>query len=210
MCIRDRSKVVPVEEAPDDYAACLDRLWPYADYVVVNVSSPNTPGLRDLQATRALGEILRRLLDLDAAKARTASGGPRPMLVKLAPDLPDEQVDEVVDLVLDIGLDGLVVSNTTLAREGLSSPHADQPGGLSGLPLATRSSELVARVRDRAGERLAIIGVGGIFDASDVREKLAAGASLVQLYTALIYEGPGLVRSILSDLTAAEEDAQES
>lgn len=197
-----KSKVVPAEEAPDDYAACLDRLWPYADYVVVNVSSPNTPGLRDLQATRALGDIMRRLLDLDAEKARTASGGPRPMLVKLAPDLPDEEVDDIVDLALDIGLDGLVVSNTTLAREGLSAAAAGQAGGLSGRPLAARSSELVARVSDRAGDQLDIIGVGGIFTAADVREKLDAGASLVQLYTGLIYEGPGLVRSIVSELAA--------
>ncbi len=197
-----KSRAVPLAEAPADYSASLDRLWPHADYVAVNVSSPNTPGLRSLQDTDALDAILRRLLDLDAGKARAAPGGRRPMLVKLAPDLIDEQADEIVDLALDIGLAGLVISNTTIAREGLASSRAGEPGGVSGRPVRELSTAMIRRAAERARGRLAIIGVGGIFGPRDAVDKLDAGADLVQLYTGLIYRGPGLPRAIVAPLAA--------
>ena len=199
-----RSKVVPPERAAGDYAASLARLWPYADYVAVNVSSPNTPGLRDLQATGPLGEILDAVDEVNRGMARTRGPARRPLLVKLAPDLSDEQVDAAIDLALDRGLGGAIVSNTTLARDGLRSPAelTAHEGGLSGAPLRERSTALVRRVAERAGGRLVVVGVGGVFDADDAWQKLAAGASLVQLYTGLVYGGPGTARSIAAGLLA--------
>jgi dihydroorotate dehydrogenase len=177
-----KSRAAPAHAAPDDYARSADALWPYADYLVVNVSSPNTPGLRDLQEVEALERIV-------TAVARVA---PKPLLVKLAPDLAPEAIDEAVDMALERGLAGVVVSNTTLAREGLRSPGrlAAQAGGLSGRPLRAKSTNLVRRVAERAAGRLAVVGVGGIFTADDVWEKLAAGADLVQVYTGFVYGGP--------------------
>ena len=177
-----KSRSASPAAAADDYARSADALWPYADYLVVNVSSPNTPGLRDLQEAEALDRIL----------AAVAAVAPKPLLVKLAPDLAPEAVDEAVDLALARGLAGVVVGNTTLSREGLRSPAnlAAEAGGLSGRPLRARSTELVRRVAERAAGRLAVVGVGGVFTADDVWEKLAAGASLVQVYTGFVYGGP--------------------
>jgi dihydroorotate dehydrogenase len=197
-----KSRVVPAGSAPGDYAASLERLWRHADYVAVNVSSPNTPGLRDLQAAGPLGEILAALEEVNAAQARARGGAPRPMLVKLAPDLEPEQVDAVVDLALERDLDGVIVANTTLSREGLMSPPAlaRQEGGLSGAPLRARATALVRRVAARAEGRLVVVGVGGVFTADDAWDKLAAGASLVQVYTGLVYGGPGTARAIAAGL----------
>jgi dihydroorotate dehydrogenase len=177
-----KSRSTPAANAADDYARSADALWPYADYLVVNVSSPNTPGLRDLQEAEALDRIL----------AAVAAVAPRPLLVKLAPDLAPEAVDEAVDLALERGLAGVVVGNTTLSRKGLRSPAplAAEAGGLSGRPLRARSTELVRRVAERAAGRLAVVGVGGVFTADDAWEKLAAGAALVQVYTGFVYGGP--------------------
>lgn len=199
-----KGRATPVARAAADYGAVVERVWPVADYLVVNVSSPNTPGLRELQARSHLAEILRvvRFVDVEAAARH---GGPsRPVLVKLAPDLEDEQVDAVVDLALELELEGLVVANTTLSRAGLRSPGAlaREEGGLSGRPLRSRSTELVGRVAERAGGALTIVGVGGIACGQDAWDKLVAGASLVQLYTGLVYEGPGLVRRINRELLA--------
>lgn len=199
-----KSRAVPPESAAADYATSLERLWDHADYVTVNVSSPNTPGLRDLQAAGPLGEILAALDEVDRGLARARGGAPRPLLVKLAPDLEPRQVDAVVDLALERGLAGVIVANTTLSREGLASPPAltQRAGGLSGAPLRERSTALVRRVAERAAGALVVVGVGGVFTADDAWEKLAAGASLVQVYTGFVYGGPTTPRSIAGGLLA--------
>ncbi|MDP9864580.1 MULTISPECIES: quinone-dependent dihydroorotate dehydrogenase [Streptosporangium] len=177
-----KTKVVPESEAVHDYVASAKELAPLADYLVVNVSSPNTPGLRDLQAV----ELLRPLLQ---AVKEVADGTPRrtPLLVKIAPDLADGDVDAVADLALELGLDGIIATNTTISREGVSSTET---GGLSGRPLKARSLEVLRRLRARVGDRLVLVSVGGVEDVDDVWERLLAGATLVQGYSAMIYEGP--------------------
>ncbi|MEV0890114.1 quinone-dependent dihydroorotate dehydrogenase [Promicromonospora sp. MEB111] len=183
-----KSKVTPPEFAAADYATSARLLAPWADYLVVNVSSPNTPGLRDLQATESLRPILEAVrAAADEATTGTAAGkgtGRRiPLLVKIAPDLANEDVDAVADLVLELGLDGVVAVNTTIG-------HDRGPGGLSGPPLLGRGIEVVARLRERLGTGPVIIGVGGITRADDVRAYLRAGADLTQGYTSFVYEGP--------------------
>ena len=199
-----KSKITEAAAAPGDYAASLELLWPFADYVTVNVSSPNTPGLRDLQATGPLGDILAALEAVDARLAAAHGMPPRPVLVKLAPDLAPGQVDAAVDLARERGLAGVIVSNTTLARDGLVSPPdlTTREGGLSGAPLRERATAMVRRVARRAGGDLVVIGVGGVFTADDVWEKLAAGASLVQIYTGFVYGGPWTPRTIAAGLIA--------
>jgi dihydroorotate dehydrogenase len=185
-----KNKDTPLERAVDDYLAAARRLGPLADYVALNLSSPNTPGLRSLQAPAVLGGLLRSV--------RQEVRG-RPMFLKIAPDLTDEEIDEVVQVALDSGTDALICTNTTLARP-FEHPVAAEAGGLSGRPLTARATAVVRRAF-RAGQgRLPIIGVGGIFDAQDAWEKICAGASLIQLYTGFIYGGPGLVREVLDGL----------
>lgn len=178
-----KNKTTPADRAADDYAACARELAPWADYLVVNVSSPNTPGLRDLQTTAELRPILAAARS--AADEATAAAGVRraPLLVKIAPDLADEDVDEVAALVAELGLDGVVAVNTTIG-------HDRGPGGLSGPPLLERGLEVVARLRERLGSDPVIIGVGGIAGADDVRAYLRAGADLTQGYTSFVYSGP--------------------
>ena len=195
-----KSRVTPLEHAADDYATSARLLAPYADYLVVNVSSPNTPGLRDLQAVEALRPVLeavRVAADEATAKARRA---PVPLLVKIAPDLSDEDIDAVADLSAELGLEGVVAVNTTIA-------HDEGPGGLSGPPLLARGLDVVARLRDRLGPDTVIVGVGGITTGADAREYLAVGATLVEAYTGLIYEGPFFARRITHALTADERRA---
>jgi dihydroorotate dehydrogenase len=198
-----KSKVTPLEEAQRDYVESLDRLWPYADYIVVNVSSPNTPGLRDLQDSVALGGILDDLVDLNRVKASLTGSRRRPILVKVAPDLSDDQFDAAVDQVQAAGVHGIIVCNTTLSRSDLRSESrlVSESGGLSGAPLAARSLELLRRSVERAPD-LPVISVGGVATVDDVWQRLAAGASLVQLWTALIYGGPTLVARINRGLVA--------
>lgn len=198
-----KSKATPLEDAKRDYVASLDRLWPYADYIVVNVSSPNTPGLRELQESVALGGILEELVELNRIKASLTGARRRPILVKVAPDLTDEQFDAAIDQVQAVGVHGVIVCNTTLARDGLHAPAelAAETGGLSGAPLAGRSLAMLRRAVARAPD-LPIISVGGIASADDAWERLAAGASLVQVWTALIYGGPSLVARINRGLIA--------
>lgn len=187
-----KTKVVPAEEAVADYVESARLLAPYASYLVVNVSSPNTPGLRDLQSVDALRPIL-------AAVREVTEGLPQgrrvPLVVKIAPDLADADVDAVADLALELGLDGISATNTTIERP--ASLHTDRAtvdaagaGGLSGPVLADRATEVLSRLRGRVGERLALVGVGGVSTPDDVRDRLAAGADLVQAYTGFIYGGP--------------------
>ncbi len=187
-----------------DYVEGVRALGPLADYLVVNVSSPNTPGLRALQGRAELDDLLARVL---AARDEIAEGGQGervPLLLKIAPDLAGEDVTDVVAVALARGLDGLIVSNTTVARPGsLKSRHADETGGLSGAPLFEPSTAMLARIRDLSGGRIPLVGVGGVASGVDAYAKIRAGATLVQLYTALIYEGPGLVGRIKRDLAAA-------
>lgn len=192
-----KSRVTPLDRADDDYAASARLLAPWADYLVVNVSSPNTPGLRDLQAVEALRPILEAVrVAADEATIR-ARRSPVPLLVKIAPDLSDEDVDAVADLVAELGLDGVVAVNTTVA-------HGLGPGGLSGPPLLQRGLDVVARLRDRLGSEVVIVGVGGISTGADAREYLAVGATVVQAYTGLIYAGPFFARRITRALASDE------
>ncbi len=185
-----------------DYVAGLRRLWPLADYFTLNVSSPNTPGLRTLQSRGPLDDLLGAV-----SRARRAlAGGPagqRPLFLKVAPDLNEAEVLDIVDAAVAFGLDGLIVANTTLARPpGLSGPDAGQAGGLSGAPLFDASTRLLARFHEAAAGRLVLIGAGGVGSGAQAYAKIRAGASAVQLYTALVYEGPGLVARIVADLAA--------
>lgn len=189
-----KSRAASVESAADDYRASFEAVWDVADYLVVNVSSPNTPGLRTLQRTEPLLELLGVAADLRAAR------GPKPVLVKLAPDLDDEELADLTDAAVGAHASGLVATNTTVARDGLVSAHREEAGGLSGRPLARRSLEVLEKLRSRTD--LPIVSVGGIWDASDALERLAAGADLLQLYTAFVYRGPGVVREILAGISA--------
>jgi dihydroorotate dehydrogenase len=185
-----KTKVVPEDGAIADYVASARLVADVADYVVVNVSSPNTPGLRDLQSVGKLRPLLAAVRSaLDEASPRRRV----PLLVKIAPDLADADVDAVADLALDLGLDGIIATNTTISRDGLhdSAAVADAgPGGLSGPPLKARALEVLRRLDARSGGRLVLIAAGGIETADDARERLAAGATLLQAYTAFIYQGP--------------------
>jgi dihydroorotate dehydrogenase len=189
-----KNKITPNEDAWKDYEICFNELHRYVDYFVVNVSSPNTPGLRELQEKESLRKILGHLQMLNNAKAVA-----KPILLKIAPDLTKEQIDDVIDLAIEIKLDGLVATNTTISREGLSSQSAvssQQPGGLSGLPLKHRSTEIVKYISQKTNGEIPVIASGGIFTGEDAKEKLDAGASLVQVWTGFIYEGPGIVKKI--------------
>jgi dihydroorotate dehydrogenase len=201
-----KSRVTPLEEAVGDYVESCERLFPFADYLVVNVSSPNTPDLRKLQETERLGRLLEALLVTTRRLADQAHIQPKPVLVKIAPDLRDEEVTEIARVSQAAGISGLVATNTTIARPALRTPSREE-GGLSGRPLAKRALE-VLRVLFRAVEgKLPLIGVGGIFSAEDAYARVRAGASLVQIYTSLIYEGPLLSHRIvrgLRDILAEE------
>ena len=176
-----------------DYAAAFSRLAPLADYVTVNVSSPNTPGLRGLQNREELARLLETLV--------VARGGMSvPLLLKIAPDLDAAALDAIAEVALAAGIEGLIVSNTTIARPALASPHRGEAGGLSGRPLFAPSTEILRQMRRRGGSRLVLVGVGGIASGADAYAKVRAGASLVQLYTALAYQGPGLVGRIKREL----------
>lgn len=198
-----KNKVTPNEEAVQDYLELLRVFAPLSDYLAVNISSPNTPGLRALQSRAALEALLAPLANERREQAR-ALNRPVPVLVKLAPDLTDEELDAALEAVINAGMDGVIISNTTLRRDGLQSPLAAETGGLSGAPLNARNTALVRSVVQRTGGRLPVVASGGVMNPSDAQAKLDAGAVLVQLYTGLIYAGPGLVRDILnSGLNAA-------
>jgi len=192
-----KSKVTPLPDAVDDYLFSLRTLYRYGDYFAINVSSPNTPGLRSLQDAGALAELLAALTG--QAAALSAPGTAKPLLVKVAPDLTEPALAQLLEVCLDAGVAGVVATNTTLSRDGLAAadaPAAGEAGGLSGRPLHRRAVEVVRFVYRETGGRLPIIGVGGIGDAVDALRLLDAGASLVQVYTGFIYRGPELVRQI--------------
>jgi len=196
-----KNKITPNEDAWKDYETCFLALHPWVDYFVVNVSSPNTPGLRELQEKESLKKILT---NLQSKSGNMRDENQKPILLKIAPDLTIEQIDDVIALALEIKLDGLVVSNTTINREGLQTVNSKLEtignGGLSGLPLRHRSTELVKYIYQQTKGQVPIIASGGIFTGADAKEKLDAGASLVQVWTGFIYEGPGIVKRICKHL----------
>ncbi len=194
-----KQKGTPLEDAADDYEELIDVFGPLADYLAVNISSPNTPDLRRLQERALLGALLGRI----AARRNEVAdrlGRRVPVLVKLAPDLTDEHLVTAVDEISEAGIDGIIATNTTISREGLEHPLANEEGGLSGAALTERSTRIVARIHEHAGGAIPIVGAGGIMGPADARAKLDAGAVLVQIYTGLVYEGPALVKRILKNL----------
>jgi len=191
-----KNKITPNEDAVNDYVKCFDRLFDVVDYFVVNVSSPNTPGLRELQEKEPLKILLQTL-----QQRNFKNGISRPILLKIAPDLSNEQLDDIIEIVVESKIAGVIATNTTINREGLtSSKNQNETGGLSGKPLTNRSTEVIRYLSEKSKKAFPIIGVGGIHSAKDALEKLEAGASLVQLYTGFIYEGPGLVKQICKAL----------
>ncbi len=186
-----KNKTTPNDRAADDYLACVDAMHAHVDYFVVNVSSPNTPGLRELQDKEPLTALLRAVV-----KRNAGHPGKRPVFLKIAPDLTDGQLNDIVDIVLSEGVDGVVATNTTISREGLAtdseSVSAMGPGGVSGAPVRARSTEVIRHLAAKSQGQFPIIGVGGIDSVEAAHEKLDAGASLVQVYSGMIYQGPGL------------------
>ena len=186
-----KNKLTTNEEATSDYEICFDALYDYVDYFVVNVSSPNTPNLRALQDKEPLAQLLQTLQNKNLDKPKQ-----KPILLKIAPDLTDGQLLDIVDIIKETKIAGVIATNTTISREGLQSENKIEMGGLSGKPLAKRSTEVIRFLAEKSNKAFPIIGVGGIHSAEDAIEKLDAGASLVQLYTGFIYEGPALVKTI--------------
>lgn len=186
-----KNKLTPNEEAVSDYVQCFEALFPHVDYFVVNVSSPNTPNLRALQDKEPLTHLLQTLKDLNHSKSK-----PKPILLKIAPDLTEEQLVDIIDIITSVKIDGLIATNTTLSREGLYSENKSEMGGLSGKPVTKKSTEVIRFLHEKSKNAFPIIGVGGIHSPEDAIEKLEAGASLVQLYTGFVYEGPGVVKRI--------------
>ncbi|HCW06735.1 MAG TPA: dihydroorotate dehydrogenase (quinone) [Cytophagales bacterium] len=194
-----KNKITANEKAVDDYNYCFEALYPYVDYFVVNVSSPNTPGLRELQEKEPLKNLMLHVKQLNSQKEK-----PKPVLLKIAPDLTTSQLDDIIEILRSTKTDGVIATNTTISRENLS---ADQQiissignGGLSGKPLKTKSTEVISYLRSKLGANYPIIGVGGIMSPEDAVEKLKAGADLIQIYTGFIYEGPGFVKRICSKI----------
>lgn len=194
-----KNKATPNDEAWKDYAICFNELHPYVDYFVVNVSSPNTPGLRELQAKSSLRRILLHLEMINNGKAIS-----KPILLKIAPDLTEQQINDVIDIAMEIKLDGIVATNTTVSRDNLFRETGignQESGGLSGVPLRKRSTEIVKYICEKTNKDLPIIASGGVFTGMDAKEKLDAGASLVEVWTGLIYEGPAIVKKICRELS---------
>jgi len=186
-----KNKLTPNEDATSDYLICFNALFDYVDYFVVNVSSPNTPNLRELQEKEPLKKLLQVLKNENSKKQI-----PKPILLKIAPDLTDMQLLDIIDIVTETKIAGVIATNTTISREGLQSENKEESGGLSGKPLTRRSTEVIRFLSDKSNKAFPIIGVGGIHSAEDALEKLDAGAILVQLYTGFIYEGPELIAKI--------------
>ena len=186
-----KNKLTPNEEATSDYLICFDALFDFVDYFVVNVSSPNTPNLRELQEKEPLKQLLQTLQNQNMAKPKQ-----KPILLKIAPDLTDSQLLDIIEIVKETKIAGVIATNTTLSREGLISENKSETGGMSGKPLRNRSTEVIRFLSEKSNKAFPIIGVGGIHSPEDAIEKLEAGASLIQLYTGFIYEGPALIKAI--------------
>ncbi|MDT7831622.1 quinone-dependent dihydroorotate dehydrogenase [Flavobacteriaceae bacterium S356] len=186
-----KNKITPNQNAVDDYVICFNALFDHVDYFVVNVSSPNTPNLRALQDKEPLTALLNTLQELNNKKEKA-----KPILLKIAPDLTDEQLLDIIDIVKMTKIEGVIATNTTISREGLKSSNKEEIGGLSGKPLTNRSTEVIRFLSEKSNKAFPIIGVGGIHSANDAIEKIKAGADLVQLYTGFIYEGPQLIKDI--------------
>jgi dihydroorotate dehydrogenase len=200
-----KNKLTPNEKAVDDYLYCLHALHPYVDYFVVNVSSPNTPNLRELQEKEPLKKLLLAVKEANARKSR-----PKPILLKIAPDLTVGQLDDIIEIIIETKIDGVIATNTTIDRSQLKTNTAKiesiGAGGVSGKVLAKRSTEVIRYLSSQSNKAFPIIGVGGIFSAKDAIDKLEAGASLVQVYTGMIYEGPGLIKKINKGLVKYLKD----
>lgn len=190
-----KNKITENENATSDYSICFNALFDYVDYFVVNVSSPNTPNLRALQDKEPLTQLLVTLQSLNSQKTKA-----KPILLKIAPDLTNEQLLDIISIVKESGIAGVIATNTTISREGLSSPNKVETGGLSGKPLTQRSTEVIRFLHKESNGAFPIIGVGGIHSVADAMEKFEAGAALIQLYTGFIYEGPQLIKDINMEL----------
>ncbi len=196
-----KNKITTNENAVEDYKICLNKLYHYVDYFVVNVSSPNTPNLRELQEKEPLKKLLATLMqEAFNISENSADKKQKPILLKIAPDLTNEQLDDIIEIVLETKIAGVIATNTTIYREGLQSENKDEMGGLSGKPLTNRSTEVIRYLSHKSNKAFPIIGVGGIHSAQDAMEKLDAGADLVQLYTGFIYEGPQLIKEINQEI----------
>lgn len=197
-----KNAATPIENAADDYLTCLDGVYEHADYVTVNISSPNTKNLRELQSDQALDALLSAVAERKQQLAQR-HGRQVPIFVKIAPDLDDAQIDVIALTVKRQGVDGLIATNTTVSREAVKHlPHGEEAGGLSGAPVRQASNRVISRLREALGAGFPIIGVGGVMSAADAHDKMAAGADLVQLYTGFIYQGPDLVREAALALRA--------
>jgi len=198
-----KNKATPNQDAHNDYVLCFEQLYPHVDYFVVNVSSPNTPGLRELQEKEPLSRLLSEIKQLSLAKPQ-----PKPVLLKIAPDLSDEQLSDIVEIIGQTKIDGVIATNTTISRAGLTTPlkkiETIGNGGLSGAPLRERSTAMIAQLRKQLGKDFLIVGCGGIMTPQDAIEKLRAGADLIQVYTGFIYEGPGFVKRINKQIAKGE------
>lgn len=193
-----RNKITPNEEAHEDYRRCIRTLYPYADFFVVNISSPNTPDLRSLQHGSGLAFLLEQVKEEMAVQG--AERGSKSLLVKIAPDVTEAELEAMIETLANAGVDGIIATNTTVSRDGLTHRNAGETGGLSGKPLRDRSTEIIRQIYRQTGGKLPIIGSGGIFDSRDAYAKIRAGASLVEIYTALIYEGPEVNRKLHAGL----------
>jgi len=206
-----KNKEVPNDAAIDDYLACLEAVYEQADYIAINVSSPNTPGLRELQEAENLRGLL---IALRGRAGRLAAGAghskAKPLLLKIAPDVTNEALQDIIEISREAEVDGIIATNTTISREGLNSSKSTVDGcgegGISGVPLKRRSNEVISHIYRATGGSLPIIGVGGVFTASDAFEKLRCGASLVQAYTGFVYNGPGFARDLNTGLIKLLED----
>lgn len=195
-----KNKLTPNELAHEDYQKCIQDLYTYGDFFVVNISSPNTPDLRDLQHGDELKKLLSAVKSEINAQASKKSEKAKPVLVKIAPDMTNEQLELTVAAIMESGVSGIFATNTTLSREGLSHENAKEAGGMSGKPLLHRSTEVIRTIYRQTNGQLPIIGSGGIFTAQDAYDKIRAGASLIEIYTALIYKGPGVLRELTNGL----------
>ena len=190
-----KNKDTPLERSADDYVSLMRTFSPLADYLAINISSPNTVGLRRLQGRQMLEDLLKAIsIERGNLKSQT------PILVKLAPDLTDDELWDALDVIMESGMDGIIATNTTLARPGLRSEKADETGGLSGAPLGTLSMQMLEKIVGRVKGRIPVVSVGGVMTSADARQRLEAGAALVQIYTGLVYHGPGLVKKMLKDM----------